>query len=707
MQKSQTEAPFKRARFVSFVGSQVPAVLNPLLVLQHSGISFTDIHLIATPFVRAGARGIRDYCRDWHQITTIHEIDVPESLDCKNSVDIGNSDSIPGLLQRLCTHSEPVVFNLNGGMNFQVAIGVLHVPLSATWFVYSHNEGLTLFQAGSEPRVRTYTLPLVTDTLDVLRLQNIAFSRSFEVDFEQSPQGPSQDTLTIGKVRFDAVVNRHNTLHFYLFLCQPFLMPDEMKADPLLKRIRALITLATGRSRFAQLYHREITVITTRSFVKERIESDGRGKLRVEQWTPAKCRQVFYNRRAWLQSMEQPAASESAIDSHGFPVECLGSLKREGKTLMCFLGLDILPTLIAICSHRPDNLYLMYDRTSAPVARMAECWKKEWKRLQVGFVAFVPTRFDSLRLLETNIQAKCLEVNATPGTKLQGALLILLGRVAASGVSSFWTINNQRGLLTDLQGQLPGKILEGPSPLDLLVLRGETIDVKGDDRLALDRLSQKLDGITRWFQLVQAQQRSLTRFVAGMNQSVPGASCVADQWNVTLRFDGKQGSISFKHHHDLWFEQWVGWRFLKVGGADDVRIRMRTKWSTDHQRGALSRPAAGAEKTLAASEEHGERLYEPFKSDFDVVLRFGHRYMVISCKSGKVKETTLLAEEVAAVSAIFGRFTIPVLVQLPWDGEPTRIKETWRLGGTHLLDDKILRTLIRTMFDSHSTTTGH
>ncbi|HNV69141.1 MAG TPA: hypothetical protein PKO06_05540 [Candidatus Ozemobacteraceae bacterium] len=662
-------------------------MLVPLLALQRRGCAFERIDLLATPFTKNVARQIADYSTTWIEVCTITEIES----DNRTRDERGPKEM--EMIRRIMSSEGTLVFNLNGGMNFQIACGLLQAPLERTRFLYSDSDRMTLFRIDSKRKVHTEDLPLCSEHLDVLRLQRVAFS-PLEGEAATGQNERVSVGVKIGKVRFDAVVNIENTLRFYVFLERPFLEPGDTVKEALLRKTRDIMTLATGRSRFAQLFHREVIVVTARKNVQERLETEGRGKIRVERWPLERIRATYRNFSGWVRSLARPQPVHSVRSASTRNVEQRGKRNQQGTSLAVFLGSDILPTLIAIRSHAPSNLYLFYDAGNTQIVQTAELWMKEWVKLGVSYVAFISTGFLDLQLLEAEIRAERLEVNSTPGTKLQGALLILLGRMSNPEVVSVWTINNATRRLSDLTGHLPDRPLKGPSPLKLLTLRGENIHQAGEDEGVLARRKWIMDALTNWFRRVSESGNPLQRFSAGQNAEYGEMTCHVTGNDAFLRSKTSKAEVRIDLRQDQWFERWVGWRFFVAGKADEVAVRLRTQWRHE------------SDSVACRGDELSDidKPYVSFKSDLDVVLRFGHRYMVVSCKSGKIESTNAHADETAATAAMFGRFTVPVLVQLPFTGNPERLNDTWRLGGKHLLDDAELYKLIEHMLASHSTT---
>ena len=94
-----------------------------------------------------------------------------------------------------------------------------------------------------------------------------------------------------------------------------------------------------------------------------------------------------------------------------------------------------------------------------------------------------------------------------------------------------------------------------------------------------------------------------------------------------------------------------------------------------------------------------------YRAELDVVGRIGHRFIVVSCKVGRNTQGTKAAREVESLAQIFGRFTIPFLVQPKVTPEIVEKSIEAKKGAVHLGIQEIsdpggLREILERVFEA-------
>ncbi|MFP4350975.1 MAG: hypothetical protein ACLFQY_22015 [Desulfococcaceae bacterium] len=131
-----------------------------------------------------------------------------------------------------------------------------------------------------------------------------------------------------------------------------------------------------------------------------------------------------------------------------------------------------------------------------------------------------------------------------------------------------------------------------------------------------------------------------------------------------------------------WAERLIGYALLKCG-ADEVQVRMRTRWSEAME--------AELEKRGISSKTH--------RTDMDAVARFGADYFLVESKAMGTEVEGNLPEDIAlrteAVSRLFGRFGVPLVCYLHYDGEPFVINRVNIFGYRTLSNIDALKALLQ------------
>jgi hypothetical protein len=359
----------------------------------------------------------------------------------------------------------------------------------------------------------------------------------------------------------------------------------------------------------------------------------------------------------------------------------------EGSPLVCWLGADPSATLVCLASHRPSRAWLLFDQTSAPVREAQRRLRAVATHLPCGSIRFLAS--DTLgsgvtRVLSEDagfvreLASGRVSANLSPGRKVQGVSLARLTDARAC------TLDNRAGHVAWLDGRPePCVRLDGPPILaQAIACGGPLLDegrvgafVKGLDTIAraLDGVAHELGCESPW-QLWQRQKTKSCTLASGTSVRVTAPRKPRRDWRLVVTAACRHGkselSLGDDFGHGGWFEQLVAALFAAAGASE---VRCNIKW-------AWLRPCE--------PDGHVEVVPLAQRTEVDVVARFGPRFVVASCKTGKLRDPATVRQpgeplaldeafrEIEAVAAMgFGRFAIPVLA-VPWfRGDLTR---AWR-----------------------------
>lgn len=84
----------------------------------------------------------------------------------------------------------------------------------------------------------------------------------------------------------------------------------------------------------------------------------------------------------------------------------------------------------------------------------------------------------------------------------------------------------------------------------------------------------------------------------------------------------------------------------------------------------------------------------PFRTDIDVVGQFGGDTYVVSCKATRKRHPNAEAAEVSAMASLFGRFAVPLVCFLKYDGPPVTANGVHVFGYRTLADESAMRQLL-------------
>jgi hypothetical protein len=445
------------------------------------------------------------------------------------------------------------------------------------------------------------------------------------------------------------------------------------------------MNMATDREAFTELYHRDIAVVTNIDDTAERLTREGGGKIdvihfdqRTENTAPlcAGLRRLF---------SPEPAAPLTR-PPRPVVIDTGAASKSDGSFLLTALGPNIMPTLIALWSHVPETACLLYTPGSPIVEQYKDALIAEAKSLPVKTIIFRPAGIVGTEIPDIPAPAECRPmVNITPGTKGHAAFLSVWARTHGGEI---YTIDTGEGCLKKLpHGK--GRNLNAPSPTLYLKLTGANVLDYGESKGAFLQHRAELAAVLDFIRLMDSESRPVPDFPSKPIQLntarfEPGPG---DRGQIRFNEDPAPVDCRFDSGNE-WFERLVGFVMAECG-ARDVQIRFRSRWS----------PAA--EKRLK------KRFGQVHLSDVDVIARFGPNYYVISCKATKAKQIEATASEAVSFASLFGRFAVPLVCFLAYDGPPYADPHgVYVFGHRTLTDTEAAREMLQRAVEERRTTRG-
>ena len=647
-------------RFVSIVGTQVMAVLNPLLALKNANYKIEGIDLFTTSNKKSTSHAatIKNFLlgKSLFKPVQVNVIEISDSLEA----DVNGRHPVQKELQKLVQNGE-IAFNLAGGLNFQIAACVYELPQENCLYLYPDALSVHALRLDGGNVTFDDLLPL-PDPEDVLRLQGIDFNDA--KGYKTSPfllyaLKKTEVTLPVKNIRpvcinkaifFDHFWNDGNELRFLKVIHVP--KEGSKKADHYLTEGRKVIALATTREAFGELYHRRIAILTNNPTVAERLREEGGGKINVIEQTHDKTgrdKELKKGIKIFFESVPLTAINEE--ETHFINVK--GPETEAKSTLYMPLGRNLMPTLIALWTHRPYEAYLLFTPNDPEIQKIKTGLISNMQIIPAKKLCFIPISIEGSEILtlpKIQQDSAQIEVNVSPGTKGHTAFLSFWSKLHGIDMYSLETKSQI------LQGITNNKrrSLQGPSPLEYLRLSGKVIKATGTEPKTLLSRSKTYDGVNAFIQEMAAEKGNINDFPAkNIDLKQTNYKLLEHQRGQITREQGKRKSIQWHLDEGKWFENFVGYCLLKCG-ADDVQVRIRTAREPE------------SEKYLQGKYP-GEKI---FLSDIDVVARFAANYYVISCKATKMQATNITADEIAAMATLWGRFAIPLVAFLKYGDEP-------------------------------------
>jgi len=642
------------------------AVLNPLLSLIERGEKPSTVCLLATSQSNAHAEAVKQY------LVQKGMYDCEDILKKRISSTMNQDDDGYPPAHQILTEMFPdaeLVFNVAGGMNFQVVVCARQMNMEKCLFLYPETDCIHAVRicAGNMIDHQKYSLPAPLDPVELLVLQGEKFqivSRNHHrlltaaLNACKIKAPANGKALIIKNVTFDYVWNCANGLKYVKVLDENAGISD----------VRALIEFALNRDNAHELYHREVAAITNDFDNARRLRDEGGGKIVVLQKTKGNA-SFLPTMRRFFNIAAAPRITENPLSIS------TGNTLSQDSELYTVLGADITPTLIAVWSHKPQRLHLIYTPSDHQIVKLKESMLKFKHLLPVENVTFHPVSINGHEVL--NICAgnsQNMLFNVTPGTKAQGLFMMLL---ALRNRSKIFTIKTSTQTLEEIpNGQsMP---LCGPDPLELLLLKGHRV-IKNNYGLSRDELvkqDQLYECLLKFIKIAVDDNKDIMKaYLHGFDWGRKSLKWINQN---EIRLNDEEDEYRACVDRGACFEQLIGYVMMKTG-ADDLRVRLRT--SKD-----------GVEERQLEERFPGQVFH---RTDVDVISRFQSIYYAISCKSGSRYKRVDEIETIKAVATLFGRFTIPLFVALNHSGDPIHEKGIYIFGPKTFTDQNAMRTLLQ------------
>lgn len=693
--------------FVSMIGTQVLGVLQPLMVLaKNSGP--LDIRLLHTAYTRPEAERVKDFCVE-RGLGEVTFFEVSQNLDAEDSA----PRKVRQIAESLAASGQRPCFNMDGGMNYMLAACALALAPFRPWLILTTRERALIYDTADEScMVRRLPEPLSVE--EILALQKVEYTAGLKKNPDACEQKPLARLITeegiklpassltnveISHIVFDLVWNPgNNRLSF--FKDWRFKIPD---SNERLARERDFAHWSTDRKRSGQIYDKRACALVWDEKSKQRLVEDSGGQIEVldlnsrytdngqEISAAQKLTKIFTARTPKVreQRLEKPERSD---------LPPMGD-----DTLVVCVGTNIIPTLVAISSHKPKHLVLCYNMQEKRVqdyARRIDEYQKELGLESVTLAKYpLEGIFPEQYLPEAEAGAKNIVVNITPGTKGQTCMLSLWAACHGYGV---WSLNNGKRVCSriSLSGDEERIPMEICDPLLVFKIMGKSVleNSKTDADLAPD--FPWLDALLEFMRrLARAGEnfRDVWRkqgFSLGKDRLRYLGDC---RWRLTL--DGKQYDFE-KENQGVWYEKLCA-RALQNAGAAKVRLNLGIRWDS------------ATEEDLLEKYEVAKHLLE-----LDVVGACQGDLVLISCKAKELHEDMrekkepldkdsldYVAGEAHNTAAALGRFALSMVSDLG-ASKSMRENRVTILGWRDICEPEKLREHIAALRRRAGTTAG-
>lgn len=670
--------------YASLIGTQVMSVLNPLMGLIDQKKRPQQVYLLPTSETLRRAEAIQGFLERRHGFQKADLI-IEQISD---SLSQDNKGHLPAheMLSHISSGNAEIALNVSGGLNFQVAAALLSADPDRFLFLYPESACIHAIhiQTG-KLKHSTWPLPKPADVLSLQEVPHDDYQVTIPPLFQRLLTDckinlpDSLKSVMVGNVYFDLVWNMGNVMRFVRVIQSSKL--DGKKPKDYKMEARDIISLAVGKEQFGELYHRSICVVTNHATVAERLRAEASGKVHT----------VFYydgmphdeRKKAYRDFASFMAPSETGLGTVQGSLEVFetGRKNQGSGALYVPLGRDPLPTMIAIWTHQPKELHLLYTPGDPRVETVAKAFRNERKLIPAEVVTCWPVDIVGTGILKTLPQptASGSGANITPGTKGQTSFLSLWAK--ANGVPIF-SIRTQTAEAVEIPD---GRKIsaKAPEPLDYLRLAGANLASPGEDPRAFSNGYRSMcEGVLQMFSDLKDAGGSLRSFpFKSFNYKTISFSREGDQANISV----KRGNYSFNMEKGgFWFEKVVGFAALKAG-ADDVRVGVKTAWSSTTEAFLMSKHSSGPD---TESDKQ-------FMTDIDVVVKKGINYYAISCKATEARELEQTTDEAVAFASVLSRFVVPMVCFLRYDGEPYKERnDVVVFGWKSLASSRLMEALL-------------
>ncbi|MGN0916170.1 MAG: hypothetical protein ACI4NE_07470 [Succinivibrio sp.] len=657
----------KNFAFTSFVGHQIFSVINALDAIMNnlgSEESVSEIILYASKDIVYGDRvskgsiseamKIDEYAkRKNYPRVTIIEYDRKQNL-CDSFV------------KAVTDRGMRIIFNIEGGMNYNIAQYVLAMKESApdsevitTDGSYCRRESLSQVESSPYWMAQGYLIPPVS-LYDIFALQEIKYTTcEIESDFSlfirnncKSIPPSAVFNIVVDNILFDVVWNCGG--NHLAFLLSPYStsnpsVPKGKRNNAVLARIRKLTVWASSKSQDKKYYDYHVYVLCEKRDHIETAKQESRNKLLPIEDVAG----FFENRRLMLHDKEgsfpavqgdvkelifnidQIFSDIAEYKETGINDKLRNKIKLCDNSLIVIMGADPASTVSAIISHITSHPWIetvfclctsdLAERTINHTRRLKSYSKLKKISFRIILTDIkgrsIPYRF------ETDDNYKNIEVNVTPGTKSQTAFL---SAFASTCGYSVWTINNN--ICTCLNKDLDDIPVTNLNPEELLDHEKYTIikENRQNDSLIMTLIKRGITGLRRGNSSLE------------QNFSELGVTVVQIPKETEKRLSG--GSLNYSAVKlGTWFEEFTNIAFSRI---QDSRTSLNVKVMRNNYQGHIT--------------------------EIDSLISYRNMIVVVSCKAYydtdnaqdlKEKLQAPITESVAFAKSV-SRFALPVICVL-------------------------------------------
>lgn len=676
--------------FISFVGQQNLGVQNPLeACLQAKNSDNTSkfdidkIILMPTEKTIGNAADIKKY-GEKHGYPPI-EIMFLEKKGIEGKV-----------IEELCSKYEQIIFNSDGGMNYQVTIAVSKLFHNNAYSVVSNTDTAKLFSLKNNFEYEVLPLPKPYTVEDLLvhidsnfkKAPQGMLSRFIKEEKIQLPKYSLTDVEVNGE-NYDVVWNEGtNRLGFLSFKGDRYYHKKNQSkyenekskklAHVYLQELRNLCRIAATKDDTKAQYDRNFYALCPHENAKDHVKLESRGKITVLK--------VYGDKLYSLQIKESLIQELNRIFSNNNSINPFNKSELtlvNSDTLIVALGTDATPTVKAIYSHfykhKIKNVILLISE-GADVHDLAINAKKVFESSGVDQHKLNVTILQSdISASNINSILKCAEnttnihVNTTPGTKGQNASMTFWGMKNSCKI---WTLNGPKlECINNDNGKVDiGKVYPGDIITTLKILYG---DIKNYIK-AIEQNDQELKDNSQFLNVLLKQIRCCCNTSREWNKNNGYISAGGIQFNIKKKKDKfgnikKTAVLKQKGQENLsmdwsnggeWFELLTAQALINAG-CQHVHARVRLPFS---------------DKYISKQKKKYKDYEESFRVDMDVLATWKDSLLLISCKSFKFGEVFPnspapkdVADEAKDMASSISRFVIPVVCYL--DGDDAKTNE--------------------------------
>ena len=651
--------------FISLVGYQPSAVAVPLASWLAANPKPSEVVLLATEKVESTADRLKTWIQETYQIRCVG-ITISSNQVLQDEV---FSKAIKSFLKK--SPDQPIIFNAQPGLNAHVVMFAQALP-EGSIFLHPMVDKLYTCQItqGEERWSEINHVDLGLEAL--LELYKMQFSVTGDcgdligkVFNEDIPADVSLGLEFSGtELQFDLAFEKAG---FFYGL-------KVVEGKNSLRQIRDLRRIQNELRGLQP----QIAVLTPKDSILARART---AKFLAINSRTEPGRKRF---RKWIKREVLPPGLEtsSKIQLSQKPLQEVFSAKggSEAPLAVC-LGDDPSATLISLCTHKPKQAWLFYDSTTQLVMEVAHRLKDEIRNLPVGEVKFLKTNYLGRKIATTGLDNlnEQLRVDVTPGTKAQGCALARIPN------AEIWSLRGDLGKAYCLSNPTKSLVLSAPDILTQARCCGGTL-------IGSERTQNSLPGQQGFLNLLA---RFLVRYLQQHSAKGIGfrdlecndgfLKVYSSYAEVKLDNQIKKGSLSQQDKKGgYWFELLVANAFW-AAGADEVHRSVKWDWPKKRQfKGAMT--------------------------EVDVLARFNHRFIAISCKIGP--NIAQPKREIEAMArAGMGRFCIPILARPKVSEREMQTSIESNMGAVvldirYLVEPEVLSSTLERIFNKRSTVTN-